>query len=528
MAMLALLTKAELSRLTEPSGFRRVPWWAEILYRPPRGESPVLLQPGKTCWRREKAGRVALLMENDAYFKALKPALEAAQKSIFILGWQFDPRTRLDPMDSSAAGEVGYLLRRLARTRPDLDVRLLIWRSPLPIAFSQGFFPQKAQAWFQKNIVNFRLDRARPIGGCHHQKVVVIDDAIAFCGGGDISVDRWDSHEHLDNDPRRCMPNGHLSAARHEVMMLMDGPAAMALGDLARRRWAEAVGEQCYPVNIPGHDPWPETVKPDLANVDIGIARTEPAWRGAKGVRENESLHLEAIAQAKRLIYLENQYVTSPLIVAALAARLEEPDGPEVVIVSTGASPSWFDKATMDGARSAVLARLEQADIHNRCSAWTPWTKKGGPIIVHSKVTIIDDRVLRVGSTNLNNRSCGFDTECDVAVELDDETGPQAEFIRSYRARTLSHFLGIEQRLFEAAYAVTGSLGATIEGLNTGRLGKLGEEPASRLQKWIADYQMGDPASPEDAWRPWRRGRLARILKETVRRAQDAEENATG
>ncbi|HYE42768.1 MAG TPA: phospholipase D-like domain-containing protein [Caulobacteraceae bacterium] len=487
----------------------------------------MLLQPGKTCWRTERAGRVALLVENAAYFRALLPALKKARKSITILGWQFDPRTRLDPYDSSPMGEIGFMLRKMARENPDLDIRLLIWRSPLPIAFSQGFFPQRAQAWFQKNVVNFRLDRARPIGGCHHQKVVIIDDAVAFCGGGDISVDRFDTHEHLDDDPRRCMPNGALAPPRHEVMMMVDGAAARALGDLARERWAEAVGERCAPVDIPGHDPWPEDVPPDLRDVEVGVARTEPAWRGAPGIRENEALHLHAIAQARKLIYLENQYVTSPLIVAALAARLEEPDGPEVVIVSTGQSPSYFDKATMDGARSAVLARLESADVHNRCSAWTPWTRRGRPIIVHSKVTMIDDRFLRVGSTNLNNRSCGFDTECDIALEIEDETGPQADFIRGFRARLLSHFLGIEQHLFEAAYAVTGTLGATIDGLNTGRLGKLGETPPSGLQKWIADYQMGDPASPADAWRPWRRGRLGRILKETVARAHADEASGT-
>src|SRR5690606_137986 len=98
------------------------------------------------------------------------------------------------------------------------------------------------------------------------------------------------------------------------------------------------------------------------------IARTEPRVRGRPEVRENEALHLESIRRAKRLIYLENQYFTSPIIAAALAERLAEPDGPEIVLISTGRSPSWFDGLTMDTARAEVLYRLEQADAYNRFS----------------------------------------------------------------------------------------------------------------------------------------------------------------
>lgn len=514
----------------EPGASPNVAWRAGAFNRRIEGERALLLQPGGTCWRTERAGRVALLAENDAYFAAVREALENARKSILLLGWQFDPRTRLVAEEEGPGAEVGHILRRLVRDKPELDVRLLIWRSPLPIAFSQGFFPHRARAWFQGKTVAFRLDRARPLGGCHHQKVLVIDDALAFCGGGDISVDRWDTLRHDDEDPRRYTPMGVAYPPRHEVMMMVDGDAARALGDLARRRWREAIGEPLSACHEDA-DPWPASVAPDLTDVDVGIARTEPAWRGAAGVREIEALHLESIARARKLIYLENQYFTSPLIAAALAARLEEDDGPEIVVVSTSESPSWFDKATMDGAREALLDRLSDADIHGRFSAWRPLTRAGKPIIVHSKVTIIDDRLLRVGSANLNNRSCGFDTECDLAIETVEEPGPEdaaAAFIRRFRARLVSHFLAIEQDQFEAAFAVTGSLGKTIAGLTEGRMAPLGQGRASRLARWMSEWQLGDPASPADAWRPWRRGRLSRILRDTVAQAAEAASGEAG
>ena len=474
------------------------------------------LSPGDNCWRVETAGRFAVLMENAAYFEALQSALAKARRSVVVLGWQFDPRTRLDPATppDDHQAQIGHQLRMMVKTRPDLDVRLLIWKSPLVIAASQGFFPHRALSWFRKRMVELRLDRAGPPGACHHQKVVIIDDAVAFCGGGDISTDRWDSAEHLDGDPRRCQPSGLIPAPRHEVMSVMDGAAARALGDLARERWFRATGERTVPSEA-GEGPWPDDVTPDLFDVPVGIARTEPAWAGRSAVRENEALHLDAIRRARRLIYLENQYFTSPRIAAALAERLAEPDSPEVVLVTTAESPSWFDQMTMDTARSEVLFRLEQADCNNRFFAFAPHTSGGERIIVHAKVSIYDDEVVRIGSTNLNNRSFGFDTECDIAAAPSDEAGREA--IRAFRQRTIGHWIGVTAEEFAAAEAVVGSVGEAVRRFDTGRMHVLGARPPSSIEQFIAEFQLGDPVAPADAFRPWKRrvrsqrGRTPRI-----------------
>ncbi|CAN5299384.1 phospholipase D-like domain-containing protein [soil metagenome] len=463
-----------------------------------------LMQPGKTVWRVETADRLGLLMENQVYFDALASAISKAQRSIVLLGWQFDPRTRLDPQSRAGdrQAEIGHQLRMLVRSRPELDVRLLIWKSPLLIAASQGFYPHKAQRWFRKRMVEFRLDSPGPIGACHHQKVVVIDDKIAFCGGGDVSVDRWDSIEHLDGDPRRCQPSGLISPPRHETMCVMDGAAARALGDLARERWFRSTWERTVPDET-DNDPWPDGVEPVMTDVPVGIARTEPRCGGRGEVRENEALHLKAIQSARSLIYLENQYFTSPAIAACLAQRLSEADGPEIVLVSTGNSPSWFDKMTMDTARSEILYRLESADTYNRFSAFAPRTQEGKRIIIHAKVSIIDDRMLRIGSTNLNNRSMGLDTECDVALEPTDEAGRAA--IRDFRRHSISHFVGISAAEFAAAEAVMGSTGQAIRAFDTGRMELLGATPPSRVERFIAEWQLGDPSSADNAWQPWKR-----------------------
>jgi phosphatidylserine/phosphatidylglycerophosphate/cardiolipin synthase-like enzyme len=469
-----------------------------------QSQSQSLLTPGRNCWRVETADRFALLMENDAYFEALRSALTKARRSIVVLGWQFDPRTRLDPETShdDHQAQIGHQLRMLVKANPGLDVRLLIWKSPLLIAASQGFYPHRARVWFRKRLVEFRLDPPPVLGACHHQKVVIIDDAVAFCGGGDIATDRWDTEEHLDGDPRRCQPSGLIPPPRHEVMAVMDGPAARALGDLARERWFRATGERTLQ-DPPGGDPWPDGLEPDLRDTPMAIIRTEPATRGRAEVRENENLHLDGIRRAKRLIYLENQYFTSPVIAAALAERLAEAEGPEVVLVSTGTSPSWFDRMTMDTARSQVLFRLEQADVHNRFFAFTPHTREGERIIVHAKVAIYDDEVVRIGSTNLNNRSFGFDTECDVAAEPTDAAGRDA--IRRFRQRTIGHWIGVDGKAFGAVEGVTGTVGEAILRFDTGRMHLLGAKPPSRVERIIADLQLGDPKSTRDAFRPWKR-----------------------
>jgi phosphatidylserine/phosphatidylglycerophosphate/cardiolipin synthase-like enzyme len=466
-----------------------------------------IFEPGVTCWRVDRARRVTFLVDGQDYFGAVRMALANARRSVLLLGWGFDPRTRLQP-DGIERGQdadgIGQVLLDLERSRRGIDIRVLIWKSALPIAASQEFFPHRARAWFADTPVHFRLDDATPLAGCHHQKVVVIDDAVAFCGGADFGVDRWDSPAHLDTDSRRLDPTFSVHPPRHEVGMIVDGPAARALGELARERWRRATGETLDPPPEPGADPWPATLKPDLEQADVAIARTEPAWAGRPMVDEWLRLTLASIAQARRSIYLENQYFTSPVIAEALAQRLTEPNGPEVVLISASHSPSWFDRMTMDRTRTLVLRRLQRADVFGRFRAWHPDTTAGRPIIVHAKLAITDDTVVRIGSANLNNRSCGLDTECELAIEANDAATATA--IGRLRDRLVGHYLGRTHQDVAAAVSRHGGLIAAIESLNRhGRFKPILPLKMGAFTSLIAAYHLGDPFGVTDAWRPWRR-----------------------
>lgn len=465
------------------------------------------LRTGDTCWRTARSHRAAFLVDTEAYFTAAFDAMQKARRSIILLGWGLDPRTRLFPDGYDGPDdpdEIGRILVELACSRPELDIRLLIWKSALPISASQEFFPHKARKWFRDTPVHFRLDDQVPFGACHHQKALIVDDRLAFVGGGDIAVDRWDTPGHLDGDLRRIMPGQDCHDPRHEVMMMVDGPAARALGDLARERWRRATGEVLAPPEDAGGDPWPDHVPPHLTDVEVAIARTEPAWKHGPQVDEIRRLHLAAIADARDVIYLENQYFTSPLLTEALAARLAEPHGPEVVLISTGEAPSWFDQLTMDRTRSAMIWRLRAADVYGRFRALYPVTSGGQVIIVHSKVSIFDDRLVRIGSANLNNRSLGFDTEVELAVE-GDEAAVRLQ-IEVLRDRLVGHFMGFTGAAVAKARAEFGGLIGAIDALDrAGRLRPIDPPRITRFGKFVATYHLGDPAGTADAWRPAKR-----------------------
>ena len=461
----------------------------------------------------ETAPRAAIFIDMADYFKAAKEAMSGARRSVYLLNWAFEADTVFDPQpgcESPDSDRFGRFLKALAESNHDLDVRVLCWRSSLPIAATQNFFPIADRVTFRHSRVRFVLDGKLPLGACHHQKMIIVDDALAFCGGGDIGRDRWDTDLHLDNDARRekTPADNKCFDSRHEMMALVDGPPAKSLGELFRARWERATGEIMAPAEDLDPDAWPEKVGAGFQNVAVGLSRTIAGWRRYRPVRESEALSFASIAVAKHCIYLENQYFTSPIVAEALSARLEEPGGPEVVLVSTEHSPSYFDQITMDRTRSAFIARLQRSDKFSRLRVYSPVTTLGRTIIVHAKLAIIDDRLLRIGSSNMNNRSSGFDTECDLSIEAADGDVATASAITGVRHRLVSHWFGCPQDLVEKTVASEGGLGRAIEALRAQglcRLRPIEAKPLGPFATFIATFHLGDPINPSDSWRPWRR-----------------------
>jgi phosphatidylserine/phosphatidylglycerophosphate/cardiolipin synthase-like enzyme len=432
-----------------------------------------ILQPVRNCWRIERADRFACIQDAADYFRLVRNALLAARQTVFILGWDILPAVDLCPVppgapranraDAGPPTRLDRLLDFIARRRPELRCYILIWDFAAVYALERDPFSRWKLTWAMPRRVRFAFDGQLPLGASHHQKVVVVDDQLAFCGGIDLTGHRWDTPAHRVDEPAR-MSRGRSYEPYHEIQAMATGPIAAALGLLARDRW-RALGEELMPPVDPiADDLWPSDVEPDLTDVDVAIARTIPTMDRQEGVKECEALFLDSIAAARQSIYIESQYFTSDSLGDALASRLGDREGPEIVIVSPKECHGWLEQNTMCAFRNEVFLRLLAADRYRRLRLVHPAASRARNVatFVHSKVMVVDDELMRIGSANFSRRSLGVDTECDVAVEACGN--PQVRTgIRRIRHRLLAEHLGLSVEAVEQGIARTGVMRAFID-----------------------------------------------------------------
>lgn len=459
-----------------------------------------ILREGHNCWRLAPADRVAFLVDGEAYFSAFASAVEQARRSIFILGWDIDGRVRLrrDGRQRDLPEELSDFLNAVVSRRRGLHAYVLDWDFAMLYALEREPLPIFQFGWRTHRRLHFALDAEHPVGASHHQKIVVVDDRVAFVGGFDLARERWDTPKHLPGDERRS-DRGKYYPPFHDVQLMVAGEAAALLGRLARERWCRATGSSPEKMVRGAGDPWPEWVTPDLRDVEVAISRTVPAYNGQVGVQEVKQLYLDAIAAARTVIYIENQYLTAADLAEALAARLSEEKGPEVVLVLPRKCSGWLEESTMGVLRARLLRRLREADRYGRLGVFWP-TVAGPPdetIQVHAKVLVVDDRLVRVGSSNLNNRSMGYDTECDLAIEAAGRAKVSQE-IAAFRNRLLAEHLGVEPDRVAAVIADTGSLLQAVESLrHAGRtLEPLTAEVDEWLDELLPEAALIDPEQP--------------------------------
>jgi len=458
--------------------------------------------PQRNCWQVKSARRAAFLIDGERYFRALHQAMSRARQSIIIVGWDLHSGIQLIRTDSSEGNplQLGNYIDYLAKTRKGLNIYLLSWDFAMIYAMEREFFPRYRLKWRSHKNIHFCLDGEHPVGGSQHQKIVVIDDAVAFSGGLDLSKWRWDTPEHLPENPLRVDPDGKPYPPFHDVQMVVDGEAASALAHLVRQRWQRVCGT--FPSEVDERyvkDPWPVEVKPDFQDVEIAISRTFPSYKEYDEIREVERLYLDSIASARRYIYIENQYLSSYRIGEALKNRLVDTAVPEIVLVLPMKTGGWLEQHTMDVLRSRILRSLRQADRHDRLRVYYPRLSREPEVhlMVHAKVMVVDDGLVRIGSSNLSNRSLGLDSECDLAIH-----GPKgsdtALAITSFRNRLLAEHLGVSEK--EVAEAITkySSLIAAVETLREGErtLVPLKGEVDEIIDQWVPESELLDPEKP--------------------------------
>lgn len=474
-----------------------------------------MLRQGHNIWRATRARRAAVIVDAANYYRVALSAMLEARSQIILIGWDIDTRVQLDnePHPSGAPLALGPLLSWLSKRRPDLNIYILAWDEGLLKIPGRGTTMLRMFKWWLDKKVTIEWDSTHPLNASHHQKILIIDDVMAFCGGIDITADRWDTRHHRDEEPLRKRPfTRRAYEPWHDATMAVDGDAAAALGKLARERWKIATGKQ-LPAPKAAADPWPRKLEIMFRDAQIAIARTRGKEGEVEEVREIEALFVDLIGAARRFVYIETQYFASRVVAEAIARRLDEPDGPEFVVVNPKTAEGWLDESVMSPARSELLQALRNRDPHGRFRIYTPVTEGGADIYVHAKIMIVDDRFLRVGSANLNNRSMGLDSECDLLIDgrKDQKVRQRIEEVRS---DLLSEHLGVDQAEIARACKETGSIVATIETLRGGGRTLVPFDPPApgKLKGAIARSELLDPEAAEELFEPRARpGLLSRL-----------------
>jgi phospholipase D1/2 len=404
-----------------------------------------LLVQGRNCDPLSRANRFALLVDGASYYAALADSISRARRTVVIVGWDLDSRVRLGP-GAAVDGEqllppLREFLPAVAEANPDLDIYVLAWDFPLLFANVRDPELVWGRDPFRHPRVHFKFDNTHPPGASHHQKIAVVDDSVAFVGGMDLAGGRWDTAEHRACDSRRAGKD-HPYPPTHDVQAVVDGEAARALAAIVRERWQRATGTSIADGETTA-GVWPNGVTPDVEDVLVGISRTDIGADGSGDRHEVERLHFDLIAAARQHLYIENQYLTSSELVSAISRRLQAADGPEVLIVLPLRNSGWLEEHTIEVLRFDAIRRLREADRFGRLRVCYPVVPdlEGDAVQVHSKILVADDRLFRVGSSNLTNRSMRLDTECDLTIEAVSDDERRA--VALLRNRLLAEHLGL-------------------------------------------------------------------------------------
>jgi phosphatidylserine/phosphatidylglycerophosphate/cardiolipin synthase-like enzyme len=367
---------------------------------------------------------LAVLIDGAEAFPAIAAAIEQARESIYVTGWHVAPHFQLHRGDRQAA--LGVLLAEAAER---LDVRVLVWAgAPVP-AFhpTRGEVKEAVDKLTRETKIRCERDPREHPFHCHHEKTLIIDDEVAFVGGIDITDfggDRFDSGGH----PARR------SLGWHDVGTRLKGPAVDDVRDHFAMRWREVTGDDLPDARPPG----------EVGQHTVQVVRTvsevmyDHMPHGDFRILES---YIRAIRSAREYIYLENQFLWSPEIVAELAVKLKDPPSDEfriVIVLPSKANNGHDDTRGQLGV--LITADDSRGDGDDRLLAATLRSRTGShvdPLYVHAKVGIIDDRWLTVGSANLNAHSLLNDTEMNVVTD-------DPELARSTRLRLWAEHLELD------------------------------------------------------------------------------------
>jgi phosphatidylserine/phosphatidylglycerophosphate/cardiolipin synthase-like enzyme len=370
---------------------RRVGWEAAM------DSKPGLWADGDPPPRQGNA--LDVLIDGEEAFARIVGDIREAQSKIHLTGWHVTPGFGL-----TRGGAPTPLRDLLAEASKRIPVRVLLWAgAPLPLLRPwRGDVRKVKAALDMETSIRCALDpRERPMH-CHHEKTIVIDDRVAFVGGIDLTTfngDRWDTQKHRARG----------SIGWHDVSSRITGPAVADVAANFALRWRAITGEVLEAAPVPA----------PAGNVELQVVRTMPDGMYPQNPRGDFRIlesYLRALSAAQRLIYLENQFLWSPEILAVLRDKLRNPPSPEFrMLVMLPAKPNSGGDDTR-----GQLGTLLQADGDKKrllaCTLVARGSERDWPVYIHAKVGIVDNRWMTIGSANLNEHSLFNDTEMNIVT----------------------------------------------------------------------------------------------------------------
>jgi phosphatidylserine/phosphatidylglycerophosphate/cardiolipin synthase-like enzyme len=413
-----------------------------------------ILRPGVSCYETGEVSNTGLLIDGSDYYRAFCAAAETAEHFILLSGWQFDSDAQL--LRDEGAGEEYALiafLNRLCERKKDLRIYILAWNFSVIYCVDREWLQSWYFKWSAHERIQFCFDSCHPFGASHHQKYVVIDGRIAFLGGLDICSGRWDERDHQAVNPRRVNADRSPYPPFHDVQSYHFGGVAQSLTKLFKEQW-RAVCNCELDLPLAGYEPVVDLKNGLPINSNrVAISRTQvkPTETGYQSVREIRRLFRDAIAAAESLVYIENQYFSSQAIYDALARRMADRRRSrlEIILVLAKEANAFVEQASIGIAQAKIIRDLKQlaAETGHRLGVYYPATSSPDgtevPIYIHSKLLLIDDRFLSVGSANMNNRSMGLDTELNVSWQARPNEAHTLESIRDVRVDLLAEHTGL-------------------------------------------------------------------------------------
>ena len=478
------------------------------------------LRHAHNVWCEVEVERAGLLVDGDDYYRAFYDAAQKAERTILLAGWQFDSDAcLLRGADAEGAPLPVTLLRfldALCTARPDLRIYILAWDFHAVFALEREWMQEQKFNWTTHEHLTFLFDSHHVDRASHHQKFVVIDGKLSFLGGLDLCDHRWDDRRHKDPNPLR-VSRGSPHKPFHDVQAYLVGRApAAALEALFAARWRAAGGEPLAfaeaadAASLETHHGVP------LSTARVAFSRTDPFGAPSptpdelQPSQEIRALFTDAIAGAERSIYVETQYFSSKDVCEAFVARLQRPGGAplDIVLVLNMEAETIKEEIAVGLAQAKVLRDLRKAaeGTHHRLGVFytVPAVEGGGEperaTYIHSKVMIVDDRFLTVGSANLTNRSMGLDTELNASFETDDPSDGLGRSIAHARIGLIEEHLGVsEARAHHQEGLVARLLDAAERKLGRLRLHPSPTPDEMRLLEVVDPQKLPfDPAAFED------------------------------